>query len=138
MGKVGLLLGVMLSVVVVLLVVVVVGLVGLAVDGVVGRKEGILSVGFVVGLLGWVVDGVVCSTVVDVVGVVGWVVRRVVLSVVIFTVDVSVVNLSSNSKSRVVDGVVGALEGTVIRGIECSSSASHSSSLSKSPEPLPS
>ena len=83
----------------------------------------VLVVGLAVVLVVWVVVGVVIT-----------VVLSVVLSVVLTVV------VSANPKSKVVDGggLVGAREGTVILGIECWSSSSHSSSLSKSPEPLPS
>ena len=126
----------------VVVVVVTVGLtvgqaVGQAVGTAVGHKGGrvvLLGHNLVVVLLGHhlVVDFVV--VVVDFVVVV---VETVVSLVVVWVVTVVlIVVFSSNSKSGVVDkGVVGALEGTVIFGIECSG---HSSSLSKSPEPLPS
>ena len=136
--------GLLVLYVVVVEVVVVVETVGLTVGQAVGQAVGtavghsggrVVVVGHnLVVLLGHnlVVDFVV--VVVDlVVVVVGTVVSLVVVCVV--TV-VLIVVFSSNSKSGVVDkGVVGALEGTVIFGIECSG---HSSSLSKSPEPLPS
>ena len=83
----------------------------------------VLVVGLAVVLVVWVAVGVVVTVVLSVV-------LTVVLTVVV----------SANPKSKVVDGggLVGAREGTVILGIECWSSSSHSSSLSKSPEPLPS